>query len=608
MAKRIPQETIDKIRNTVDIVDVVGEYVQLRKQGRRFVGLCPFHEEKTPSFSVSPDKQLYYCFGCSNGGSVFTFLEEIEGYSFLEAVKHLADKAGINIDIDDVDSGKQNHKRPGNHRAMIEAHTLLVKFYHSCLLKTNAGEKGRRYLKERGFTADTIQTFELGYAPEDWELATRFLIKRGFSGEVMQKAGLLSKREFDGKYFDRFRDRVMFPIWDQKGAPIAFGGRVIGDGKPKYLNSPETEIFHKGKTLYAFHLAKPTIRERKQVILFEGYVDVVTAHQAGLKNAVATLGTSLTEEQAYLLRRHAESVVICYDSDSAGVEAAFRAASILEKAGCYVKIATLPDGFDPDDYIGKYGGRRFETDVIGASQTVTAFKLQYFRRGKNLQDEGNRLRYIEEVLEVIAGLPMAVERDHYLRQLADEFSLSLDALKQQQYTIYKRMRKNGYNSNETRNNKALNRNFLQKSLLPAYQKAERLLLAYMMKRQDVAERVKEELGGSFHTEEYHALAAYLYAFYAEGNDPDIGAFIQRLPDQKMVQTAAEIAMLPLNEEVTDQEISDYIHQVRTYPKWAEIEEMEKQKKLAESEQDAKQAARIAMKILEKKREIKGLYL
>ncbi|HEX7063952.1 MAG TPA: DNA primase [Bacillales bacterium] len=607
MARRIPESKIEEIRNSADIVDLVSEYVQLRKQGRNFVGLCPFHEEKTPSFSVSPDKQIYKCFGCGSGGNAFTFLQEIEGYDFLEAVKHLGDKA--HIDVPAIEPKQDKTERDDHRRTMIEAHELLTRFYYSCLTKTNAGEKARHYLKERGFTEDTLQKFQIGYAPEEWELAVRFLTKHGFQPNVMQQAGLFSKREFDGKYFDRFRNRIMFPIWNVRGRPVGFGGRVLGDGQPKYLNSPETGIFNKGKTLYAFHLAKPAIREKKQAVLFEGYVDVVTAHQAGVNNTVASLGTSLTSEQAYLLRRHADTVTICYDSDRAGVDAAFRAAEILETAGCYVKIATMPDGLDPDDYIGKYGGDRFKSDVIGASETVTAFKMQYFRNGKNLRDEGDRLRYIEEVLGVIAGLRKAVERDHYLRQIADEFSLSLDALKQQQYTIYKQQKgSNSINGEEDRNNKPLNSSFLQKTLLPAFQKAEQMLLAHMMNHVDVAERVREELGGSFSTEEYHAIAAYLYAYYEEGNDPNVSAFIQRLPDRKLVRIASEIAILPIHEEATDQEIQDYIQRVQAYPKWHEIGEMERQREAAEKGNNPEEAARIKMNILKKKREIEDSWL
>lgn len=601
MANRIPEETIEKIRSSVDIVDLVSEYVQLKKQGRSYVGLCPFHEEKTPSFSVSPDKQIYHCFGCGNGGNAYTFLMEIEGYDFLEAVKHLGDRVHVELPEIRLDRNPDNK---GIRQKLVSAHEWLVKYYHSCLLMTNAGKAARNYLKERGIEEETIRAFQIGYAPNEWDLAMNFLTKKEFSTEVLQKTGLFSKREFDGKYFDRFRNRIMFPIWDIRGNPIAFGGRVLGDDKPKYLNSPETEIFNKGKTLYGFHLAKQAIREKKQAILFEGNVDVVTAHQAGLSNTVASLGTSLTEEQARILRRHADSVVICYDSDNAGINAALRAAEILEKSGCYVKIAAMADGMDPDDYIGKYGGRRFETDVIGVSETVTAFKIGFLRKEKNLQDEGDRMRYIEEVIRVIANLRKAVERDHYLRQLADEFSLSLDALKQQQYLTYKQMRQDGINSGKERNNKPFNHKMMKSPLLPARFKAEQMLLAHMMNSTEIAEKVREELGGRFSKDEFHALAAYLYGFYEEGNEPDASAFIQKLPDKKLMQTASKIAMIPIDEEVSEEEIADYIHQVENDPLWHEIERLEMEKQAAERGKNPEEAARIAMKILEKKREIK----
>jgi DNA primase len=601
---RIPEDTIEKIRNSIDIVDVVSEYVQLKKQGRNYFGLCPFHGEKTPSFSVAAEKQIFYCFGCQTGGNAFSFLMEIEGYTFLEAVKHLGDKA--NISLPGLEVSKESGEQSRDRSLIINAHELLTTFYHYCLTKTNTGERGLDYLRERGFADETIKTFQLGYAPDSWDLTTNFLSKRNFPVDMMQSSGILSKREFDGKFFDRFRDRVMFPISDHHGKTVAFGGRVLDKGEPKYLNSPESNIFNKGKLLYGFHLARSVIRSKKQAILFEGYVDVIKAYQAGIKNVVASLGTSLTEQQAQLFRRNAETAVICYDSDRAGVDAAFRAADILEKAGCYVKIATMPQGLDPDDYIQANGGERFRTDVIGASLTVPAFKMQYYRKGKNLQDEGDRLRYIEEVLQVISHLSKAVERDHYLRQLSEEFSLSLDALKQQQYQIYKQLQKKRNNSSRNRNNKAEYRNFLQKGLPPGYETAERHLLAHMMNSVEITEKVQEEIGGSFTVEEYNAIAAYLYAFYSEGNKPDISHFMQRLTDQKLIRAASGIAMLSVNEDVTQQELSDYIKQVLLYPKRLQVGEKEKQKQEAERREDFVSAASIEQEIQDIKKEIKGI--
>ncbi|HET7628433.1 MAG TPA: DNA primase [Bacillales bacterium] len=605
MANKIPEETIEQIRNSVDIVDVVGEYVHLKKQGRNFMGLCPFHDERTPSFSVSPDKQIYHCFGCGNGGNVFTFLMEIDGLGFVEAVKKLADQANIGLPNVTVDDGRQIAS--SDRRKLAEIHEWLVKFYQSCLLRTQSGEKARHYLQQRGFSDETIERFQIGYAPEEWELAAHFLEKRHFSPEILEKSGLFSKRAFDGKIFDRFRDRIMFPIWDSRGQAIAFGGRVITDAQPKYLNSPETEVFRKGKTLYAFHLAKRSIREAKQAVVMEGYVDVVSAHQAGVTQAVASLGTSFTNEQAHLLKRHADSVVICYDADRAGIDGALRAAELLQQSGLYVKIASIPGGLDPDDYIRKFGGSRFQTEVIGASQTVTAFKIHHMRKGKNLNDEGDQLRYIEEVLRVIAALPKAVERDHYLRQLSEEFSLSLDALKQQQYAIYRQLKKSGMKA-EANRNVNMRGHVRKQTLLPAPLKAERMLLAYMIQDEEIAQRVQEELAGAFHVEEHEAVAAHLFAYYADGNPPDIGAFIDQLGNEKLVRMVTELAVTPLNEPANEQEINDYIQQVRTYPKRLEIEEMKRQRKAAESAGDSDEAARIAMKILHIKREIKGMYL
>jgi DNA primase len=597
-ATRIPEDTVEKIRKAADIVDVINDYVQLKKQGRNYFGLCPFHGENTPSFSVSPDKQIYHCFGCGAGGNAFSFLMEIEGFQFPEAVRHLGEKVGIYVP--QLEQSSANQKSNRDREVMQQAHELLAKLYHHCLLNTNQGQQALAYLKNRGFDEETIKTYKLGYAPDSWEFASAFLEKRGFQLEKVEQAGLIAKREFDGKYFDRFRNRIMFPIWDAKGNTIGFGGRVLGEGEPKYLNSPETKIFNKSKTLYGFHLARPQIRLTQQAVLFEGYVDVTSAWRAGVRNGVATLGTSLTEEQAKILSRNADSITICYDSDNAGVNAAFRAAEMFAQTDCLVKIAKMPDGLDPDDYIRKYGAETFLTNVIGTSLTIMSFKMDYFRRGKNLQDEGERMQYIEEVLQEISSLKKAVERDHYLRQLANEFSLSLDALKQQQYQFYKQLQKNQDKPFEKRDNKA-RKSFYVQRLLPAFHNAERLLLAHMLRNIEIAEKVQEEIGGAFNIEEYSAVAAYLYAYYAQGNQPDVSAFLESLNEPQLIRTASELAMLEVNEDISDKVLEDYINQVLIYPKKMQIEEKEKEKKEAERRQDFLTAAKIAMEIIEMKK-------
>ncbi|WP_221565632.1 DNA primase [Alkalihalobacillus sp. TS-13] len=602
MGSRIPEETIEQIQKSNDILDVVGEYVQLKKQGRNYFGLCPFHNENTPSFSVSGDKQIFRCFGCGKGGNVFSFLMEVEGFTFIETVKNLADRVGI--ELPELASFNQNDKASKEKEIMKDGHRLLARLYHHCLTNTDYGQKAKEYLYNRGFNDEMIEHFQIGYAPDSWEFVSSFLQKRNYSLPMMQEAGLVGKREFDGKFFDRFRDRIMFPIWDTQGKNIAFGGRILGDGEPKYLNSPETKIFNKGKILYGYHLARPAMRKEDKVILFEGYVDVIAAWKADITNGVATLGTSLTQDQAKLLSRNVSTVIICYDSDNAGITAAFRATELLEKVNCNVKIAQMPQGLDPDDYIQKHGGDRFQQDVIGASLTVMAFKMQFMRRGKNLQDEGERMRYIEEILQEIAKLPKAVERDHYLRQIAEEFNLSLDAVKQQQYQAFLSIKRKKDNDGRNRENNH-KKYFGQSSrLLPAFHNAERILLAHMLKDVNLAEKVEELLGGAFNIEEYSAIAAYLYAFYAEGHTPDIGLFLERVDDQRLKQVVTELAMLTINEDISDQELYDYVNQIKKYPKLIQIQEKEKDKKRAEREQNMVEAAQIAMEIVELKRALK----
>ncbi|MFC0558054.1 DNA primase [Halalkalibacter alkalisediminis] len=596
MSIRIPDEQVDLIRRSADIVEVISDYVQLKKQGRQYIGLCPFHGEKSPSFSVSPDKQLYHCFGCGAGGNVFSFLMELEGLSFIESVRKLGTK--LNIDLPEAMTSERNAV-DGPHETMRTAHELAAKLYYHVLTLTEQGADGREYVKERGFTREQIEQFQIGFAPDRWDSLTTILDKREYSLDLMVEAGLLGERESKDGYFDRFRNRLMFPIWDGQGKVIAFGGRTVSDEKPKYLNSADTPIFHKGQTLYGIHLARPSIRKEGSVILFEGYVDVIAAWGAGLTNTVATLGTALTEEQGRIIRRNAETVTICYDSDNAGINAAFKSASILKQAGCIIKIADMPEGMDPDDYIRTYGAERFKSDVIGASMTFMSFKMRYLRRGKNLANEAERMRYIEEVLSEISTLTRAVERDHYLRQIAEEFSLSLEALKQElQQNIRSNKKENQYSSVDKP--KPTRKTFETKRLLPAYHNAERYLLAHMMRDVEVADAVLERIGGEFNIDEHQAIAAYLFAFYGEGNEANASQFIQSLKDEKLIRITTELAMLSVNEQYQEQELLDYMKQIETYPKRVQIQQKELEMK---REQDPLQAAKLLMEINRMKQEL-----
>ncbi len=595
MVERIPEQTINEIKQAVDIVDVISEYVHLKRQGRNYFGLCPFHGENTPSFSVSPEKQIYHCFGCGAGGNVFSFLMDIEGISFHEALKRIAEKGNIQIPLLETDDTEKK-RQTSDFDKMVEAHELLAKFYHHLLVNTKDGQEALEYLLNRGITKEAIQQFQIGYSLPSKDLALKFLMKRGYSKSLLFKAGLINVNDDTGEYYDRFWDRIMFPIFDHKGRVIAFSGRTMRqDGTPKYLNSPESEIFHKSKVLYNFHQARPSIRKKQTAVLFEGFADCISAYSSGIYNGIATMGTALTEDHIHTIKRNAEKVIICYDSDSAGIEAAFKAGELLESSGIIPQVAVMPDGMDPDEYIRTYGSEKFLNDVIQSSLTYFAFKMNYFRRGKNFQHEGDRLRYIEEVLTELNKLQNAVEQDLYLRQLAEEFSISLEALKQQQKLLFK--------SNKFRNNKESIRKNIdiiqhENRLKPAHITAEQRLIAHMLNSSEIAYKVQELLEGhSFNIDDHQAIFTYLLAYYEEGNIPDLSSFLNFLNDSHLRKIVAEIGMMQINDEISDRELQDYIYHVLKQQKMLRIKEKEQEKMEAERQKDHIRAASIAMEII-----------
>ena len=587
LSERIAEETINEIRQRTDIVDIISEYVQLNKQGRNYLGLCPFHREKSPSFSVSTDKQVYHCFGCGAGGNVFSFLMEIEGLSFQEATIKLADKA--NIELGDSLTLSKSKSVPDDIKQMIEAHQLLSKFYHHLLVNTKEGQNALEYLLARGFSKQSIEKFQIGYALNSWDFDYKFLMNKQFHPKLLEKAGLIIKREQDGSYFDRFRDRIMFPIVNRNNETIAFSGRILGSEQPKYLNSPETAIFNKSNVLYNYYLARPTIRKHQQAVLFEGFADVIAADRSGIENGVATMGTSLTKEHISILKKNAQSVTICYDSDSAGIEAAYKAGEMLQKANCQVKVAVMPNGMDPDDYVKNYGEEKFRNDVIGSSLTFMGFKMLYFRKGKNLQVEGDRLLYLEEVLKEISLLESAVEKDLYLRQLSDEFNLSLEALKEQERQNYKQTHPNARNERKEPVQKFLAPRYVER-VKPAYHNAERFLIAHMLRSMDVTFKVQEMLeGNTLNIDEHQAIITYLYGFYESDHIPDLNSFIHYVDDENLRRIIVEIEMMQINDEISEQELMDYINQVLNYKKRLKIKEKEDELKEAGRQKDFEKA-------------------
>ena len=607
--KYFSDDIVDNLRRHFDIVDVIGQYIPLKKSGRNFLGLCPFHSEKTPSFSVSPDKQIFHCFGCGAGGDIFGFIMDIEGLDFRETVMYLANEAGINIPENKVfakGDPKDEHKTK-----LLDVYSLSSKLYHYILLETDHGKDALNYLFKRGFTRDIIESFNIGYSPPAWDTLKSFLTKRGFSEELLEQAGVLIKTE-DGNSYDRFRNRIIFPINDINGRIIAFGGRVLDNSLPKYLNSPETIIFNKSKILYNLFQAKKEIRKKGQAYLFEGYVDTISTWRAGVLNGIATLGTSLTDEQAKILKRYADEVIVGYDSDTAGQQATLRAVGTLQKVGITVKVIQLPQGLDPDDYINKFGPDAFKEEVIGSAVTATNFKLQFSKKDFNLNDETDRIKYLTYALDVIADLQHAIEREHYLKSLADEFKISLNSIKSDFNQIYyeKRQKKE-----KSRDNLAIKWNNIinngnpvgrTKPLNSSYYNAEKILVGLMLRDKAIAEKVQSEIGDGFHVEDFAVLTAYLYSYYGKGYHPDINNFISNIDDKKFINLATKLAMMEINEDVTENELNDYIFQVKKYNLVLEMKKKREEQLKAERNKDFTKSALIGQEIILLRNKLRGI--
>jgi len=411
---------IELIREKLDIVDVVREYVPaLRKAGRNHKANCPFHNEKSPSFTVSPDKQIFYCFGCNEGGDVFTFVMKIEGLTFPEAARKLALKAGVEY------GDERSHAMTESDRERLEIKKLLTAaaaFYHKTLFSP-AGEKARLYLGERRLNKATVERFELGWAPAGGTALMDEMKSKGWSRDIALKAGLITERE-GGLVADTFRGRIMFPIRNQAGDTVAFGGRVLDpEGQPKYLNSPETILFSKRRTLYGLHEALPQIRKSAKLLLLEGYMDVIGAHQHGVDWAVAPLGTALTAEHAGLIGRYAKDTVVMFDDDRAGINASVRAAEIFMEAGFYVRLANLGNGQDPDEFLNEYGREAFEAKMAEASDPLDFRMNLFFKNRKTPPTSQEKAQAIAVLLETVAKQPDEILKSEWVKSLASRFGV-----------------------------------------------------------------------------------------------------------------------------------------------------------------------------------------
>jgi DNA primase len=420
-------DVISRVRDSVDIVDIVSGYVSLKKTGKNYVGLCPFHAEKTPSFTVNTDKQIFHCFGCGVGGDVFKFLESQEGLNFPEALRQLAGKAGITLPESRPRAGEK--KSDDERKALLAIIAEAADFFRK-ELEGPAGSEARAYLKKRGLSDSVVKDFSLGWAKSEWDALLRQLKQKGHPAGLMEKAGLIVKRSEGEGHYDRFRGRIIFPIRDLAGNVIAFGGRVMDDSLPKYLNSPETPLYSKSHVLYCLDRAKEQGRKLGYFIIVEGYLDAIACHQFGVQNAVATLGTALTEGHLRQMRRFAQKLVLIFDPDPAGVKATLRGLDLFIAAGMKVNVVSLPDGDDPDTFLQKHGHDAFAAR-LRESLKFMDFVLSQVVRGGAAASIDEKVEMASEMLGVIARIPSGIERDYYLKKTAEALDVNETLLRQE---------------------------------------------------------------------------------------------------------------------------------------------------------------------------------
>lgn len=475
---RFNEEVIREINSRLELADIVAETVQLTRKGNRYWGLCPFHQEKTSSFSVTPDRNMFYCFGCHAGGDMITYIMKRDNMDFREAVEYLANRAGVTVQKESPAARRKQERA----RGVVAANLAAAQLYREILLSAK-GKKGLEYLQERRLSPEIVEKFGLGFAPDNWNTIEDYLFKKAFSQEQVKSTGLIKRSDQQNRYYDLFRNRVIFPIHDQRGEVIGFGGRVLDGSLPKYLNTPETELFSKRKNLYGLYQARQAMRNLNQALVVEGYMDCLKMHQAGIENTVATLGTAMTQEQARLLRRFVEEVVVLFDGDDAGQREALRAVEVLRAEGLKVWVVSLPGGRDPDDYLDLYGKEEFLQYIQNSKVDHIEFKLNRYIETETELNLDTRIRIIKAVQKDIASLESELEKDYYVRLLSRRLQV--------QENLIRRELNKGSSGRSSELNKS---GILRDNTRYGKSSLEERLLVSMLKNTVIFEQVQETVG------------------------------------------------------------------------------------------------------------------
>ncbi len=542
----LSNDEINHIRGSVNIVDVIGEYLPLTQKGKNFFGVCPFHDDHSPSMSVSSEKQIYTCFSCGATGNVFKFIMDYEHISFPEALKKVADKAGIDIAIGDF---KKNTNT--RFQSLYDIYEVAVKFYQNNI-NTKEGKEAKEYLRGRDITDDIIREFGIGLSIKNREMLTKLLLGKEFAHADLLKSGLVVKNEYG--YQDIYYNRIMFPLWDPSGKVVGFSGRVYhGEKEFKYINTKETDIFKKGELLYNYHRAKEEARMKQSVIIMEGFMDVIRAYTVGVKNVIATMGTAVTKEQAGMIKKMAKEVILCFDGDRAGAKATLACSNELLEMGVIPKIVRLEKDLDPDEYIKKYGKEKFLAKLENPI-SVMDFKLNYLKQDKDLSSTVDMANYVNTVIQELAKIDDEVMREISLKKISQESNLDLDFLKARLNNLKEKQEPI----------KEVPRVLEVNERPSKYQKAEAGLLYYMLRYPEVIKMYQKKIT-YMPTDRYRYLAREINYFYKNYQSIDMADFITFIgEDQELLKTLGEINRLNLKEEYKIDEINDYINVILEY--------------------------------------------
>lgn len=579
---QISEEILEKIKSQNDIVDVISERVRLKKAGRNFTGLCPFHNEKTPSFSVSQEKQIYKCFGCGEAGNVISFVMKDKNLPFIEAVKYLANRANIPLKLENGEQSQSNRKKELLYKVNVEA----AKFFFSNLMNN---QNAKEYFLNRGIKEETIKKFGLGYANDSWNSLMFYLRKKGINDGLLEEAGLISVNKEKGRKYDRFRNRVMFPVFDYQGKVIGFGGRVLDDSKPKYLNSPETLVFQKGTNLYGLNFALKHNMSERYFVIVEGYMDLISLHQYGITNVVASLGTALTINQARLLKRYADKVVISYDADLAGQMATLRGLEILRTAGFDVRVLSIPQGKDPDEYV-RSNGREAFLKLINNAEPLIDYRIKKAEEGIDFKNSQSVILYSKRIMDIISDLD-PIEKDVYIKKASENTGIKEQAL----YDILKIKMKDN-RENDFRNNKEEDRSKLY--VEPGFLKAERTLLKMMLENEEYLQYIEERISeNDFILLEHKEIFTVIILGKGE-NINNIESFIEsRLSNAKsigeLVKIKEENIFFADNIKV---QIDDLINEIHSYKLKQRIDQLRKEQKELENQGKIEESIKLAIEL------------